>query len=160
MKNRSLLRPQSGFSLTETLLVLALLSTCFAIGGFGLARGLAAVEARGAAASWQAAATWAQIGAVWQGEAGEVRYGPNGLSVATDAPQVGGDLGSSSPSVPVFANVVRWREGEGVVVRFVSGSGSPDSAGSLYFRGVAGDYRVTVRMESGLTVRSRVEPRP
>jgi prepilin-type N-terminal cleavage/methylation domain-containing protein len=160
MESRTSLRLQSGYSLVETLLVLALLGLSFAIGGIGLAHGLGAVQARGAAASWQAAGAFGQIGAVWQGEACEVRFGPDGLVVAAKPPAVGADLRRSAPIVPVFANIARWRANEEVVVRFLGGSGHPDGAGSLYFRTLGGDYRVTVRLESGLTVRTRVKAQP
>jgi prepilin-type N-terminal cleavage/methylation domain-containing protein len=160
MDSRNLLRPQSGFSLIETLLVLTLLAVCFAVGGVALANGIGAVRARGAAASWQAAATWAQIGAVWQGEPSEVRFGSDGLSVEAETSGFGAHLGHSAPEVPVVANVVRWRQDDGVVVSFLGGSGHPDAAGSLFFRELGGDYRVTVRLESGLTVRTRVGTQP
>jgi hypothetical protein len=142
------------------LLVLALLGACFAAGGVALARGITAVEARGAAQAWQAAGAWAQAGAVWQGEASEVSFDSGRLTVTSGTGLSGGDLGAAAPAIPVVANVVRWRQGEGVVVRFLAGSAFPNSAGSLFFRAPGGDYRVTVRLESGLTVRTRVEKAP
>ncbi len=151
---------QSGYTLIETLLVLTVLAICIAAGGVSLAHGLQTVEARGAAEAWQAAAAWAQTGALWQAQAREVRYDSGLLSVARDAGGTADELGSAASSIPVFANVARWRQGEGVTVRFLAGSGSPDSAGSLYFRAVSTDFRVTVRLESGLTVRSLVERAP
>jgi prepilin-type N-terminal cleavage/methylation domain-containing protein len=151
---------QQGHSLVELLLVLAILGICFAAGTTSLARGLRTVESRGAAEAWQAAATWAQTTAVWHAEPTEVRFGSGHLSVAADSASNSGDLGASAPDVPVGANVVRWQQGEGVVVRFLSASAHPDSAGSLYFRSLDGEYRVTVRLESGLTVRTRVGGQP
>lgn len=153
---------QSGFSLIETLLVLSLLLFCLGTGGFALTRGLGAVEARGAASAWQAAAAWAQNGAVWQGEHYEVRADAEGICVSSEAPLTGGFSGLSvtSPGTPVTANVSRWRQGEQVAVVFLEGSGRPDSAGSLFFRAPGWDYRVVVRMETGLTVRTRVDAEP
>ncbi len=142
------------------LLVLGLLGLCFAAGGVGLTRGVAAAEARGAAQTWQAAGAWAQVGAVWQGTDTEVSFESGRLAVRAVTGTGGGDLGPAAPAVPAIANVVRWRQGEGVIVRFLAASAYPNSAGSLYFRAPGGDYRVTVRLESGLTVRTRVEVAP
>jgi hypothetical protein len=147
----------SGHSMVEMLLVLALLGVCFAAGGIALSHGVTAVQARGAAQAWQAAGTWAQVGSVWQGTASEVRFESGRLAVTADTGTSGGDLGASAPAAPAVANVVRWRQGEAVVVRFLAGSAYPNSAGSVYFRAVGGDYRVTLRLESGLTVRSRMD---
>jgi len=97
---------------------------------------------------------------VWQGTASELRFNSGHLAVAADIGTSGGDLGTAAPAVPAIANVVRWRQGEGVVVRFLAGSAYPNSAGSVYFQAPGGDYRVTVRLESGLTVRTRVETAP
>ena len=137
--------------------VLSLLGVCFASGGVLLARGLTAVEARGAAQTWQAAAAWAETGAVWQGVASDLSFESGRVAVGVDTGTWGGDLGASAPYADVFANVARWRQGEGVAVRFAAGTAYPNSAGSLYFKAPGGDYRVTVRMESGLTVRERLE---
>lgn len=150
----------SGHSLIEMLLVLALLGACFAGAGVTLSRGVAAVQARGAAQTWQAAGTWAQVGAVWQGSATEVDFESGHLAVRSDGGTSGGDLGGAAPAASAIANVVRWQQGQGVVVRFLAGSAYPNSAGSLYFTAPGCDYRVTVRLESGLTVRSRVETAP
>jgi hypothetical protein len=150
----------SGHSMLELVIVLALLGTCFAAGGVFLARGIGAVQARGAAQAWQAAATWAQIGAVWEGAANRASFDAGHVAVAADAGTSAGDLGYAASSVQTVANVVGWRFGNGVVVRFTGGSGSPNSAGSLYFRAPRGGYRVIVRLESGLTVRTRVDNVP
>jgi hypothetical protein len=141
----------------ELLLTLTLLGACFATGGVLLTRGLATSQARGAAQAWQAAATWAQVGALWHGTGNEVLFESGRIEVASDLGIAGGDLGSAAPPVPAVPNVARWKQAEGVVVSFVGGSAAPNSAGSIYFRAPGGDYRVTVRLESGLTVRSRVE---
>jgi hypothetical protein len=146
--------------MVELLVVLTLLGLCFAAGGVALSRGLASVEARGAAQAWQAAGTWAQVGAVWQGVATEASF-ESGRLVVTGAGTSGqGDLGTALAHVPAVANIVRWQRGNGVAVRFLAGSAYPNSAGSLYFRAPSGDFRVTVRLESGLTLRSRVEAAP
>jgi prepilin-type N-terminal cleavage/methylation domain-containing protein len=151
---------QSGYSLVEVLLVLAVLGVCFALGAVSLAHGIGTVEARGAAQSWQAAAAWAQAGAMWQGEDVGLRYDSGRLSADTSLSAGAGDLGSAAPVVPVVANLVRWRAGLGVVVRFLGGSAHPDGAGSLYFQAPLSSYRVTVRLESGLTTRIRVVGTP
>jgi hypothetical protein len=148
---------QCGHSVLEMLVVISLLGICFAVGGVTLARGLGSLEARGAAQAWQAAGAWAQVGALWQGRAEEVSLDGGHLAVTAGALVSEGDLGACAPPARVTANVVRWQQGEGVVVRFLAGSAFPNSAGSLYFHAASGDYRVTVRLESGLTARSRVE---
>jgi hypothetical protein len=142
------------------LVALSLLGACFAVGVVLLANGLSAVQARGAAQSWQAAASWAQTVSVWQGATSDVEFDSGRLAVAADVGPSGGDLGVSAPPVAAFPNVVRWKRGEGVQVRFVGGTASPDSAGSVYFQAAGADYRVTVRLESGLTVRTRAEDAP
>jgi hypothetical protein len=60
----------------------------------------------------------------------------------------------------VAVNVVRWESGRGVVVRFTGGTGAPNASGSLYFKAPGYAQRVTVRLESGLTTRVRVEAAP
>ena len=146
--------------MVEMLLVLALLGVCFAVGGVALSRGVEAVEARGAA---QSLAGSRYLGASRRGVAGSCHRGRlllGRLAVRSDIGTGGADLGAAAPAASAIANVVRWQQGEGVVVRFLAGSAYPNSAGSLYFRAPSGDYRVTVRLESGLTVRSRVEAAP
>lgn len=162
---RSLRRPspafvQAGHSLIEMVVVLSLLGVCLASGVVLLGHGLSAVEARGAAQTWQAAAAWAQIGAVRQGVTSDLAFESGRVEVSAEAATSSGDLGTSAPDVDVVANVVRWQQGDGVVVRFLSGTAYPNSAGSLYFKAAGGDYRVIVRLESGLTVRERVEAAP
>ena len=151
---------QNGHTLVELLFVLVLLGLCLAGGGVALSHGITAVEARGAAQAWQAAGAWAQVAAVWQGAPRDVRYALGRLAVSSDGEASGADFGAFAPSVPVLANVVRWQEGEGVAVRFLATSAYPNSAGSLYFQAPGADYRVTVRLESGLTTRARVEAAP
>lgn len=151
--------PQGGFSLVETMMVLGVLAICLTIGAVSLAAGLRALDARGAAQVWQAAAAWGQVGAVWQGGVATLTCSPGRLAMNDDG-RYGGDLGASAPAAPVSANLARWVKGQGVVVRFVGGFASPDGGGSVYFRALSGGYRVVVRPESGLTVRSRVEAVP
>jgi hypothetical protein len=62
--------------------------------------------------------------------------------------------------VPATTNLTRWRDEGGVAVEFSGGLGSPDGGGSVYFDALAGSYRVVVRPESGLTIRTRVEEGP
>jgi hypothetical protein len=152
--------PQSGHSLVEVLAVLSLLGVCFAVGGVLLAHGLTAVQARGAAQGWQAAASWAQTLSMWQGTTSDLQFDSGHLAITASVGANGGDLGASAPPVAAFANIARWQRGEGVLVRFTGGTASPDSAGSLYFKASGEDYRVTVRLESGLTVRTRTEAAP
>lgn len=149
-----------GFSLIEVLVVLAVLSICLAIGSLSLARGLRTQEARGAAQSWQAAAAWAQVGVMWQGGAVRLSYAPGSLALSHDFGLCGGDLGASTPPVSATTNLARWRDEAGVAVEFSGALGSPDGGGSVYFDALAASYRVVVRPESGLTVRTRVEKVP
>ncbi len=163
---RSRLREQassacsSGYSLIELLLVVAVLGSCLVAGSLSLTHGLRMQEARGAAQSWQAAATWAQIGVLWHGGATDVKYATGLLALSHDPGQCGGDLGPSAPAVPVRTNLARWRESEGVKVSFTGAFASPDGGGSLFFDTWRGSYRVGVRPESGLTTRTRVEVGP
>jgi prepilin-type N-terminal cleavage/methylation domain-containing protein len=160
MWRRISLFDDSGHSLVEMLVVLVVLGLLFAAGGLALSRGIQSVEARGAAQAWQVAGTWAQLSAVWQGVATEVHFDSGRLAVRSDLEANGGDLGAAAPATPTVANVARWQLGDGVVVRFLAGTAYPNSAGSLYFRAPSGDNRVTVHLESGLTVRTRVEVAP
>jgi prepilin-type N-terminal cleavage/methylation domain-containing protein len=160
LRNQALSARSSGYSLIELLLVVAVLGICLAVGSVSLVDGLSTQEARGAAQSWQAAATWAQIGVLWHGGATEVEYATGLLALAHDPGVCGGDLGPSAPAVPVRANLARWRESEGVKVSFTGAFASPDGGGSLFFDTWRGSYRVVVRPESGLTTRTRVEVGP
>ncbi len=145
---------QSGHSLVELLVVLVLLGICLAIGLVLLPRGIETVEARGGAQIWQVAAACAQTGAVWQGTNEVLESSPAGLAVAADPGGSSWDLGSAVPPVAEVANVPRWRTAQGVIVVFAALSGHPNAAGSVYFKAPGDDYRVTVRLESGLTRRS------
>jgi len=150
----------SGYSLIELLIVLAVLAICLVVGPLSLNHGLRAQEARGAAQTWQAAAAWAQVGVLWHGGAVRLSYTPGSLALSQDFGLCGGDLGSSTPPVLATTNLPRWREGAGVAVKFGGALGSPDGGGSLFFGALEGAYRVTVRPESGLTLRTRVELAP
>lgn len=151
---------QAGHSLIEVLAVLSLLGILFAAGGYALFGGLGTVQARGAAQAWQAAATWAQTGAIWLGADGDLSFASEHLAVEASPGIYGEDLGGSAPAVPVLTNVARWRADQAVVVGFAGGTAYPDSAGSLFFEAPGADYRVIVRLESGLTTRTRVETTP
>ena len=150
----------AGHSLVELLVVLALLGIALAVGTTLLARGTSTVEARGAAQTFQAAATWAQTGSIWLGTGTDLEFGAGGIAVRASAGAAGGDLGSAVPAVTAVPNVAYWKQGDGVVVRFGAGTGYPNSAGSVFFRCSAGDYRVTVRLESGLTARTQERAAP
>jgi prepilin-type N-terminal cleavage/methylation domain-containing protein len=150
----------SGYTLIELLLVLAVLGVCLAIGSISLGRGLRAQQARGAAQSWQAAAAWAQVGVLWQGGAVRLRYAPGELSLSHDFALCGGSLGPSAPFVSATTNLARWSDGAVVTVGFSGALGSPDGGGSLFFDVSNGGYRVVVRPESGLTVRTPVGVAP
>jgi prepilin-type N-terminal cleavage/methylation domain-containing protein len=150
---------QLGHSLVELLVVLAIMGICLALGAVPLARGIGQTEARGSAQTWQAAAAWAQTSAVWQGVDTRVSYESGEIAVASTGSAGEEDVQAFS-AVPVSVNVPRWREGQGTAVQFLALSGHPDSAGSLFFKTGQGAYKVTVRLESGLTVRTRVEAAP
>lgn len=160
MRRQTHISGTHGYSLIELLLVLAVLGISVVAGSVSLAHGVRTQEARGAAQTWQAAAGWAQVGVLWHGGAAELGYSREALMVSHDLGLCGGDLGSSAPAVPVTTNLARWRDGDGVAVRFGGSLASPDGGGSLYFDALTGSYRVVVRPESGLTLRSRVETRP
>ncbi len=151
---------EAGHSLVELLVVLALLGVALAAGTTLLARGASTVEARGAAQTFQAAAAWAQTGSVWLGTATDLEFDTGRIAVRASAGAAGGDLGSAAPVAPAVPNVPYWKQGDGVVVRFGAGTGYPNSAGSVFFRCSAGDYRVTVRLESGLTAMTQERAAP
>lgn len=128
---------------------------CVAVAAFSLTGGLGLQESRGAAQDWQAAAAWAQVGALWEGGRVSASYRADGLEIRHDSGLCGGDLGGVAPVAGVSANIRRWIDNDGVSVGFVGSLASPDGGGSLYFRAMRGVYRVVVRPESGLTLRSR-----
>jgi prepilin-type N-terminal cleavage/methylation domain-containing protein len=157
MRPRILTFASTGYSLIELLLVLAVLGVCLVIGSISVVAGLRVHEARGAAQVWQSAAAWAQVGVLWHGGTTQLRYESGDLSLSNDLGMCGGDLGRSAPAVPVTTNLTRWRAGDGAAVSF-SPLGAPDGGGSLFFRAWQGAYRVVIRPESGLTLRSLVQP--
>ena len=149
-----------GYSLVELLLVVAVLGICLAVGTVSLTRGLRTQEARGAAQTWQAAAGWAQAGVLWHGGAVRLSYESGSLALSHDLGLCCGDLGAALSPVVAATNVARWRQGAAVAVTFSGDLGSPAGGGSLFFDSEQGGYRVVVRPESGLTVRTRVEVLP
>lgn len=139
-----------GFTLLETLFVLAILGLCILAGSLSLCSGIGKVGARGAAQIWQAAGTCAQLEALWSGEAVTVKAAPRSLSLS--GPDGSGrHLQDVLPAASVSTNLARWRSPDGIAVRFVGLSAAPDGGGSLYFANLRAKYRVTVRPESGLT---------
>jgi prepilin-type N-terminal cleavage/methylation domain-containing protein len=149
-----------GFSLLELMFVLALLGVCAALGALVGARALEAREAKGAAQGWQAAAGWAQVGVLWFGGRTEVDSGDGSLALRNDRVLCGGNLQAALPESSVTSNVPRWLTASGVRVTFGGAQASPDGGGSLFFGTGRAVYRVTVRPESGLTVRSLTEGAP
>lgn len=144
----------SGHSLIEVLVVLILVGAALGLPCISSARALGRVEARSSALVWEGAAAAAQTRALWGGSAVEVTASSEGLLV--------GDRGFGSADVAwgsriglPGANVTRWQRDGSVVVRFLPGFGSPDAAGSLYFGPQGGGEKVVIRMESGLTRRTR-----
>jgi prepilin-type N-terminal cleavage/methylation domain-containing protein len=150
----------AGYTLVEVLLVLAILAICLLVGSVSLVGGLRNEEARGTAQSWQAAAAWAQVGVLWHGGAAELVSAPGSLTVLHDFGLCGGGLGSSAPLSPESTNMASWRDGDAVSLRFGGALASPSGGGSIFFKALQGGYRVTVRPESGLTTRARVETVP
>ena len=157
MRLRTLLSHQAGYGLLELLLVLALVSVCLGAGAIYGVDGLRAHEARGAAQAWQSAAAWAQVGVLWHGGTTELEYDSGALRLTNDLGLCGGDVGECVPPVPVTTNLARWQTTGGARVSF-GNIGAPDGGGSLYFQAIQGAYRVVVRPESGLTVRSPLQP--
>jgi prepilin-type N-terminal cleavage/methylation domain-containing protein len=151
-------QPSSGgYSLVELLFVLAVLGICISLGAVSLVHGMRTQEARGAAQCWQAAAGWAQIEAIWQGGSVRVNYAPGSLTLSGASAGSGGDLAGSIPLAPVTTNLARWRDASGATVEFGGALAAPNGGGSLFFGAESGSYRVIVRPESGLTIRTRME---
>jgi prepilin-type N-terminal cleavage/methylation domain-containing protein len=148
------IRANSGHTLIELVVVMALLCICMVAGTISLASGVGAQEARGSAQSWQAAAAWAQVGVLWHGGSVALDYDDGNLALAHDFSLCGGSLGPSAPAAAASANLGRWAAGGGVGVTFGGPLASPDGGGSIYSDALRTRYRVVVRPESGLTVRS------
>ncbi len=151
-------RDPQGYCLAELMLVLSLLGIFLTLGMLQFSGGLSRQQARCAAQSSQAALAWAQTSALWRGGTYQVLLEGEDLTVTGLADD--GDAASevSTPACEVSSNVVRWNTSQGIRLRFLDPFGAPDSGGSLYFGSHTPDYRVTVRPESGLSVRS-VMPR-
>lgn len=144
----------AGYSLIELLVVVAILGLAGTLGAVSLCQGLRHQEARGAAQVWQAASAWTQVGVLWRGGSGRLTYQEGDLSLSNDASLFGGALGGVAPAAPVDTNLQRWAKYGGVSIAFSGTLASPDGGGSIFFDSSRGSYRVTVRPETGLTVRS------
>ena len=144
----------AGYSLIELLVVLAILGSVGALGTVSVAHGLRHQEARGAAQVWQAASAWTQVGVLWRGGSGRLTYQGGDLSLSNDASLFGGALGGVAAAAPVDSNLKRWAKNGGISVAFSGALASPDGGGSIFFDSWSGSYKVTVRPETGLTVRS------
>lgn len=160
MKGRPHISSSTGFCLIELLLAFAVMGVCLALGAIAVCDGLPAHGARGAAQAWQSAAAWAQVGVLWQGGTAELTCVSGNLTAAHDLGLCGGDLGKAAPEAGVATNLGRWVCGQGVAVSFGGTLGSPNGGGSLYFGGPGPVFRVVVRPESGLTLRSREDEGP
>lgn len=149
-------RTSPGYCLAELIVAVSLLGLSAAI-GLGHFAGIAQTErARASAQSMQAAIAWTQTGVLWLGVGREVSYDSGGLSVQSETDGHETALGSLVPITPVTSNVSRWNTNDGLTLAFRCPWATPDSGGSIYFG--CGDrvYKVTVRPESGLTVRAWV----
>jgi prepilin-type N-terminal cleavage/methylation domain-containing protein len=144
----------AGYSIIELLVVVAVLGLAGSVATLSLYRGLEHREARGAAQVWQAASAWTQVGVLWRGGAGRLTYQAGEVSVASDASRFGADMGPVAPAVGVGANLPRWVRDGGVSVSYSGVLASPDGGGSVFFDSLGGRYRVVIRPETGLTVRS------
>ena len=146
----------SGYCLVELLVVLGIVGVFAALGGVSLTRTLVRHEARGCAQETQAASAWAQLGVLWWGGTCELSVGGGTTAVGHDRGLCGGRLGTAGESPRITSNISRWTSPFGVALRFVGAFACPDSGGSLFIEAPGGTYKVVVRPESGLTVRSWV----
>lgn len=153
-----LLNRHLGYCLVELMLVLALIGIFVGAGVVACLGSVPRGEARGCAQSWQAAAALAQIGVMWQGGRSELTVGAQRVRVAHDSVIGGLALEGCVPMCSIDTNVSRWLLPEGVRVAFGGYAASPDSGGSVYFGKISGSYRVIVRPETGLTIRSWTSP--
>jgi prepilin-type N-terminal cleavage/methylation domain-containing protein len=143
-----------GYTLVEMVVVLAIIGVILVASAVSLARGLSVQESRGSAQTWQAAAAWAQLGVIWNGGLARLNYESGRAELVHDFSEFGGTLEPSASALPVATNLARWRAGTGVSVAFGGLFGSPDGGGSLFFGDDSRLYRLVIRPESGLTVRS------
>jgi type II secretory pathway pseudopilin PulG len=143
-----------GYCLAELLVTLALMGMCLAIAAVSVCHSLDRQQERGAAQAAQAAAAWAQAHVVWQGGEASVALVGGHLTVGYGSDSDPDDLGLLAPSATVTANVGRWLVAGGVVCHFLAPFGSPDSGGSLRIESDDSCYKITIRPESGLTVRT------
>lgn len=151
-------RTLCGYCLAEALLVISLICICFGIGYATFPSSLSRQEARALSLTTQASVAWTQMGVLWRGGVGVVSYDGTGLDVtASSLSELGGDLSGLTGVVAVSANVSRWSTVDGFVLRFLDPFAAPDSGGSLYFEADGGAYKVTIRPESGLSIRRWVE---
>lgn len=153
-RSRAALRAEGGFSLIESLVVLAILAIVGVVGAVSLSESVRRQEARGAAQVCQAAVAWGQLGVLWNGGAAGVGYRGGLVSVSHDGSLFGGNLGPVGPVASIDSNVARWLREGGAGLGFAGWSASPDTGGSLFFRAPGGSYRVAVRPGSGLTART------
>lgn len=138
--------------------MLTLLGIFLVLGIGQLSGGFSRQQARSAAQSTQAALAWAQNSVLWRGGTHQMLVAGTSLTVSGTSGQRGETAGVSAPMSRVSSNVALWNTVEGICLRFGGPFGSPEGGGSLYFGADTPDYRVTVRPESGLSVRS-VMPR-
>jgi prepilin-type N-terminal cleavage/methylation domain-containing protein len=143
-----------GFTLVEVVLAVAVLCAVAAAGSLSLAHGLQHQETRGAAQTWQAEVAWTQVGVLWHGGSARAAYAGGGMSIAHSANLFGGSFGAVAPATSTDSNVTRWTRPDGVSLAFSGVLASPDGGGSVFFRSSGLGYRVVVRPETGLTVRS------
>lgn len=158
METRRTIVPPDGFTLIELVFTVSILGICVLLGVLALYNGVSVRQARGAAQAYQATAAWAQVGALWHGGAARAVYSPQSLAVSHEYDLGGGLVDGLAPGTRISTNVARWRHGEGAVVSFSGSLASPDGGGSLLFHTSRGAFSVTVRPESGLTVRGCLEP--
>ncbi len=146
------LEAQSGHTLIELLVALALVALCAALPVASVAAALAQQVNRNNALICQTAAVVAQMGALGSATGRTVAWDAEGLTVASEG-HAGVRFLVAGGAPGLGTNVSRWRLNGGVRVSFVPVTAAPDSAGSVYFGDEGTGQRVVVRVESGLTRR-------
>lgn len=144
---------QSGHTLIELLVTLALVAMCATLPISGLVSALEQQSNRNNALVFQAAAVAAQMHTLGSASGCSVAWDGGSLTLTPDMPE-GSALLAVDAKGKSSANVSRWRRGTGVRILFQSATASPDSAGSVYFGDPENGQRVVVRLESGLTRRA------